>query len=514
MPRILAAGLASMALLESMPQTDTCPWKLIPADLTTEEFLKKFRHIMNTHSNVKVEKGTCHDEPHKRYRKSADQRERHKHLALVANGPFAHKKIAEAFYQEYGLRISFSFKLSRFVGNLTYLMEAGKKPSSDVDRNPAKWPPDLNLEEELKAAAHPGDAEPKEGKKRKRLTFDEVSNVIIEGVGHGPLRTAKDLESAAREMKKDGKVELWNYLGELKSATETTALLSKVWRLWGSLAHPFFFTKAPYKLSQFQLDQLAKVKEWRQGKYKTHVLVLSGEGGYGKTNLAESLAADVAADGYFFIDDPDDFRELDGLIVAGKHAIVVDELTLSAMPVNEVKKMFDLEKTRRVRCRHFNGTLPKDVPRIFCTNSSEAAFYPHFPSNHDRTGVMRRQLFQIVEADLRKVVDVSTPAAASSSSSPALEPTLQTYLVDVCKNTMVARHSEAVQTAAANLGVALVAEVKEVATEIADKVGMARLERNRFLAYFLQQEGQQVDPFAENGLSIYEDVFSQQSVKG
>ena len=89
------------------------------------------------------------------------------------------------------------------------------------------------------------------------------------------------------------------------------------------------------------------------------MLVLSGDGGLGKTALAEALA--VSPEGFWCVDDPDDFRELDGNIEAGQ-AVVVDEVGLGASPVNEVKKLMDAEKQRRVRCRHFNGTIPKGRP--------------------------------------------------------------------------------------------------------------------------------------------------------
>ena len=52
---------------------------------------------------------------------------------MLLSGNFALKKVADAFQKEHGIRISFSFKLQRFVGNLKYLMEPGKKPSTDLD---------------------------------------------------------------------------------------------------------------------------------------------------------------------------------------------------------------------------------------------------------------------------------------------------------------------------------------------------------------------------------------------
>eukprot|EP00973_Karenia_brevis_P060198 8376382-Karenia_brevis.AAC.1 len=52
--------------------------KMIPEDFGKVEFLNKFRRIVGSHCNQRVEKATCHDEPHKRYRPSKSRRERHK----------------------------------------------------------------------------------------------------------------------------------------------------------------------------------------------------------------------------------------------------------------------------------------------------------------------------------------------------------------------------------------------------------------------------------------------------
>ena len=83
--------------------------------------------------------------------------------------------------------------------------------------------------------------------------------------------------------------------------------------------------------------------------------------------------------------------------------MVVDEIELSAVPPNQIKKLFDVVKARRVKCRHFNGTIPQGCPRIFCTNSDFDSFYPKMPKKEDRTGVFRRQLFQVVRHDLQKI---------------------------------------------------------------------------------------------------------------
>lgn len=384
----------------------------IPEDFSKDEFLTKFRRVFNANCNQSIQKATCHDEPHKRFNLSTKKRERHKHIALLASGTYAHKQVADAFFRECGIRISFSFKLKRFVGNLDYLMTPGKKTSTDLDTDPAKYPPTLDLQDELRAARHPGDAPAAAGKKRKRLTFDDVSNIILEGVGSGPLKSGRDLEAATCKLKYEGKVELWNYCGDLKTASDSAALVSKVWRLHGSQVHPLWHTEPEHKLTEFDYGDLNYVKQWLEGGYKTHALVLSGDGGTGKTCLAEALASQVSSTGFWFLDDPDDLRALEGLLQPG-HAIIIDERDLAEVPVNEVKKLLDLAKTRRIRCRHFNGTLPAGCPRIFTTNAADLeSFYPMMRNKQDRTGVLRRQMFQVVSKSVRKADAVTLPVAA------------------------------------------------------------------------------------------------------
>jgi hypothetical protein len=465
---------------------------LIPDDFSKEEFLAKLRKTIAKCCTVKMEKATCHDEPHKRFRPSLLRRERHKHVALKMSGNFAHKKIADAFQKEHGIRISFSFKLNRFVANLAYLMEPGKKPSTDLDLNPARYPTCLDLQKELRSAKHAGEQDPKESRKRKRLSFDEVSNIIIEGIGDGPLRTPKVLEDAARTLKHKGQVELWNYLGNLKSSSETCALVAKVWRLQGELAHPMWNTEAPYPLEAFRLDLLSEAQQWLGGKYKTHALIFSGDGDLGKTSAAEAMIRKVCPAGYWFIDDPDDFRELEGQILE-EHGLIIDEITLVGFPVNQIKKLFDLEKTRRIKCRHFNATVPKGCARIFCTNSGKNAFYPKIPDKKDEKGVMRRQLFQVVCHDLR-----IRSAALQPEPSPTLElPCTQDggllsqgmnvcwpgQLKQTCEDACLLHRYAALHAAAEELGVAWWCEVLEFAHEMMDMIGLKSLERRRFLSH-------------------------------
>ena len=67
-------------------------------------------------------------------------------------------------------------------------MEPGKKPSTDLDLSPAVYPPSLKVEDEVSAAKHPGDCHAKDSRKRKRLSFDEVSQSDLLGALYASIR--------------------------------------------------------------------------------------------------------------------------------------------------------------------------------------------------------------------------------------------------------------------------------------------------------------------------------------
>lgn len=145
-------------------------------------------------------------------------------------------------------------------------------------------------------------------------------------------------------------------------------------------------------------------------------MVLSGDGGFGKTGLGEALLMEVCPDGFWFVDDPDDFKELEGLLEEGQ-GILIDEITFAKVEPNQIKRLFDLEKSRRVKCRHFNGSKPKGCPIIFCSNSNESRFFPFIEDEYDKTGIFRRHLFQEVRADVRRLPG---NARAVPSSAPGV----------------------------------------------------------------------------------------------
>ena len=81
------------------------------------------------------------DEPHKRYNKATQQRERHKHIIFKMKKPFAHLKVQKKL-AEVGVHGHFSFNLVGYVAYITYCTtESAKKLSADLDPEPWSWPP-------------------------------------------------------------------------------------------------------------------------------------------------------------------------------------------------------------------------------------------------------------------------------------------------------------------------------------------------------------------------------------
>jgi hypothetical protein len=475
------AGLVTWACPRKYPreQQDRLDLKQpIPEDFTKQGFLDKLRRSVLKNTNVKMLKGTCHDEPHKRFRRSQDKRERHKHAPFLMSDNFAHKGLAEAFYKEYGARLSFSFRLKRFGGNLRYCMEVGKKPSTDVDMEPAKFPATLDVRKELKSAAHPGETPAKEGKKRKRLSFDEVSDIVLEGIGEGPLKTGRALEAAAKKLKLEGKVELWNYVGDFKDAAAVSNAVAKVWRLSGETMHHMWRKSPDHVLESFKYADLPLAKEWLEGEHATRVLILSGDGGLGKTSMAEAMLFRLCPDGFWFVDDPDDFRELEGLLEEGQ-GILIDEITLQGYKPNDIKKLFDVQKTRRIKCRHFNATRPKACPMILCTNSKQRAFFQDMECANDRTGVFRRMFFQNVLQDVRSLPVQQNALAEIAPVGKQVD--WKVFLEEVCEKGLLNHRFDSLVNVAMDLGVALASEAQENATPLAEAVGLKPLERKRFL---------------------------------
>ena len=187
--------------------------------------------------------------------------------------------------------------------------------------------------------------------------------------------------------------------------------------------------------------------------------------------------------GYWFLGDPGDLRELEGLLETG-HGTIVDEIALFDFPVTQIKKLFDVVKTRRIKCRHFNGTKPQGCPMILSTNSNMQNFFPRFTNEHDKTGVFRRMFFQEVCSDIRSVprpIDTKASKIDLDEKLPWVR-----FVRQVCQQASRLNRVADVLDAALNIGVALVPEVNENAQEICEHSGLKPLEKKRFLNKVVQ----------------------------
>jgi hypothetical protein len=106
-------------------------------------------------------------------------------------------------------------------------------------------------------------------------------------------------------------------------------------------------------------------------------------------------------------------------------------------------------------------------------------FYPTIPNKQDRTGVMRRQEFVVIERDLRKK-DAEGEAVPPQQPAPA--GVWQETLAKILQGASLSHYHDGARRTCDALGVAHSSEVWESAAEIADKCGMKPLERRRFLA--------------------------------
>jgi hypothetical protein len=59
---------------------------------------------------------------------------------------------------------------------------------------------------------------------------------------------------------------------------------------------------------------LPKVIDWLENKSDSHTFAFSGDGGTGNANLMEALLITKSPAGFWFLHEPDDFREIERLI--------------------------------------------------------------------------------------------------------------------------------------------------------------------------------------------------------
>ena len=110
-----------------------------------------------------------------------------------------------------------------------------------------------------------------------------------------------------------------------------------------------------------------------------------------------------------------------------------------------------------------------------------ADFYPKMENAHDRTGVMRRQLFQVVDRDVRRCAAVAAPPASQSVVDRA-EADWKGRLKDALAQAHLGVNFTRACEVCVELGVAFPSEIVEHRSLVADKLNLKVLERVRWLA--------------------------------
>ena len=159
-------------------------------------------------------------------------------------------------------------------------------------------------------------------------------------------------------------------------------------------------TAPDYTLDKFVAPASLHVdlEDWIDGGWKTTALILSGDGGLGKTEFACALAHRVSESKQFhFINKGDRIRDI---IFRRGQSLVWDEAGFASRSLDDIKGIFDLKKNRDVQCRNRDGLLPKNTARIFSTNLEWHQFFPREMYLKPKP-VTRRILWIDIKSDLR-----------------------------------------------------------------------------------------------------------------
>ncbi len=394
---------------------------LIPADMPKDKFGLLFKDICTRLGlGPKLLKLHVFDEPHKRYSKQTQLRDRHMHLVFKMSTGFAHVKLQKALAAQ-GVHGRFSSNLVGYVAYLRYcLLPSAKKLAADLDRQPWSWP-SISAESLLALCNQPspqmdarnGQREGR-GRKRKLMTFSEVTDAFVER----DVKTEGDAWALAKARKIAGDDTLFNTLGAERCVRALVAKVRAAWHCEGMSAGTLI-TKPDYSLDNFiSLESVhADLVAWMKGAWKHKALFLHGDAGLGKTELACAMMhATAPAKAFHFVNKLDRIRDV---IFSPGEGLVIDEAFLAARDVDDAKAIVDVEKTRDVCCRNKDGCIPQGTPRIFSTNWPWEQLWPRdaLAGAHAKA-IKRRVMWVSVSVDLRKTV---VPQASPSGGPPAAE---------------------------------------------------------------------------------------------
>lgn len=146
------------------------------------------------------------------------------------------------------------------------------------------------------------------GRKRKLLTFSELTDAFVEG----EVKCEKDAWILAKQREEAGDYTLWNTLGDARCVS---CLLAKVRRAWACERMPAgtLITQVRFNLGNFlPVDVVDKrLVHWMHQGHAEVALILCGLGGLGKTKFACALMLALSrSESFHFLNKLDHLRDI------------------------------------------------------------------------------------------------------------------------------------------------------------------------------------------------------------
>ena len=202
-------------------------------------------------------------------------------------------------------------------------------------------------------------------KKRRILDFSEFSDYII----HHKITNEQEFWVLAGKERDAGNPVLWNYAGNANVAKQIQKCnKGHLAQFRDDVFQGTSKSSSKYPLSAFNIPE--EICVWMKHLKGEMALIIQGQGGLGKTEMAKSILASMGK--YFFVDSLDTVKSL---LFTGKESILFDDVTLQNFSVDEVKSFLDIKSERAVKCLHEDGFIPADTVRIFLTNHERHTFF-------------------------------------------------------------------------------------------------------------------------------------------
>ena len=172
-----------------------------------------------------------------------------------------------------------------------------------------------------------------------------------------------------------------------------------------------------YPLSAFKVPD--GVRHWMDHGRGEKVLILHGEGGLGKTELACAVMYELTGP-FFFLDKLDAAKKIN---FRGVEGLVIDDVNFSRLEVDDVKSWLDVQKPRCTHCRNDDAFIPAGTIRIFTTNYRSVNFFPVEARMEEHVKAIKRRVQWVdINEDARRPIPVASPLALAADPDAEEEP--------------------------------------------------------------------------------------------